>query len=306
MIVPDFTPTPAERLWKYGVGQSGSASTSGLQQPKIPAIILAPRYAHLQEEVSLRQVEAGVGDKGKGKARDVFADDDAQEESEVEGDEEGGQEIEDGEEFDRRDEYNYEGQEGMEPPSPAQSTTSAVGRSIGYISSWFKPTSSRATTPQPAKRQKPRGPQCPALPVPPASVLSKPRPPVNTPAKKAVPRSKHPKELVSLNPAPKRDLASRFLSRIARPKRLVELQHLPTPAGNDKEKKVELPEPLMAVRRRSSATSVRDMVKGFEELDKRSAEDARRRSAGDLKRVRSLEGMKAGSGAQKVKPAWKP
>jgi hypothetical protein len=306
MVVPDFTPTPVERLWKPGFGPSGT----GLDQQKIPALTFGPGYAHLRDEVS-----ADRANKGKGKVREVFADD-QQDETELEGDdEEESQGLDNAaEDFGDLTGY-YEGDEEerafFDPPSPAQSTSSTVGRSLNYISSWFKPVTSRASTPQQQSRiPQRRQPQAPALPAPPASVLSKPRGPVNTPTKKSLPRSKHPKELVTLNPAPKQNLASRFLSKIARanPKRLAELQHVPTPAPKEKKPEEDLPEPLKVVRRRSSATSVKDMVKGFEELEKRKAEEARRRSAGDLKTVKSLERVRAGSssGSQLAKPTWKP
>ena len=308
MIVPDFTPTPAERVRKFGVG------TSDQRQPKIPAVLFGPRYAHLQQEVPVRSVLGSADEKGKGKEKeemadtsgDVFTDngvdqdDEEEEESELEDDEDGTGEWEEDEEHNGEGSYE-EGheQEFIPPPSPA---TSTVGRSLSYISSWFRPASSRASTPQPPKNNlKSRGPQLPALPIPPPSLLRKPRAPINTPAKAPLPKSKHPKELVSLNPAPRRPRAS-TKGKKRKPKRMVELAHLPEEVvekGKAKEEKV--PESLMAVRRRSSATSVRDMVKGFEELERRQSGEGVTGNGRDTK-GKGVEGKKMEGGA---KPRWR-
>ena len=97
----------------------------------------------------------------------------------------------------------------------------------------------------------------PSLPIPPIEILSKSRVPVITPARAPLLKPKHPKELVVLHPIPQQPTVS-HIPRLKKPQRLVEL-HSPAP--------LPMIEPIPIVRpRRSSGSSVKDLVRGFEEI----------------------------------------
>ena len=126
-----------------------------------------------------------------------------------------------------------------------------IGKCVkGFIFSYLPtlPKSSSAAKKTPIPVQ-------PSLPIPPDDILSKPRGPVTTPARIPLSKPKHPKELVVLNPAPQPSTIS-YIPRAVKPQRLVELHPPPPPI-----EPTPIPRP-----RRSSGSSVKDLVRGFEEI----------------------------------------
>ena len=97
----------------------------------------------------------------------------------------------------------------------------------------------------------------PSLPIPPIEILSKERGPVVTPARAPLLKPKHPKELVVLHPAPQPPTVS-YIPRLKKPQRLVELRPPAPPLITEP---TPIPRP-----RRSSGSSVKDLVRGFEEI----------------------------------------
>ena len=125
----------------------------------------------------------------------------------------------------------------------------------------------------------------PSLPLPPIEILSKPRGPIKTPARAPILKPKHPKELVVLHPTPQPQTTS-HIPRLKKPQRLVELRPpAPLPVA------IEQPIPRPTTARRSSGSSVKDLVRGFEEVHAVSRDKLRYsgRKTGDRKR-----------------PQWKP
>ena len=127
-------------------------------------------------------------------------------------------------------------------------------------------------------------PTQPSLPLPPIEILSKPRGPITTPAPAPIMKPKHPKELVVLHPAPQPPTVS-HIPRLKKPQRLVEL-HPPAPLPV-----VEQPIPRP---RRSSGSSVKDLVRGFEEIQAVSRD-----------KLRYNVGWRTYTGDKK-RPQWKP
>jgi hypothetical protein len=127
----------------------------------------------------------------------------------------------------------------------------------------------------------------PGLPLPPQAVLEKARGPVITPTRMPPPKSIPPKDLVHLQPPPPPPPQAQKLSNIPRPKpqRMVELHPVPPPLSVQ-----PLPRP-----RRSSGSSVKDLVRCFEELDNRHLPERIVSGRGVDVRKKSRE-----------KPIWKP
>ncbi|KAI0764832.1 hypothetical protein C8Q74DRAFT_1284238 [Fomes fomentarius] len=131
-----------------------------------------------------------------------------------------------------------------------------------------------------------------------------PRATKTTPSSKPVP----PKELVQLNhaPPPKPSMIPRLAQQ--KPKRLVDLHPAPRPPSPAR------PRSSLSVvsngDRRSSSGSVKDLVKGFESLEKQQARE-RAEEMARLRRVRSIGEWAANTGGtlrqgQSNLPAWKP
>jgi hypothetical protein len=134
------------------------------------------------------------------------------------------------------------------------------------------------------------------LPLPPPDVLSKQRGPVTTPARPPIPKPKAPKELVELHHAPA-PVPKSGIPRPAPPKRLVELKGVGMPV----EKPVVQREVRDVRPRRSSGSSVKDLVKGFENMSRKGDDDAivkRTKSVNDLRKA-----WKAGQ--PDTRPKWR-
>ena len=215
-----------------------------LKLPKVHGLLLAPRYSHLLEESIA--ASKGVHDPETQPEADTsvssveFADmpinsavidDDDREES-----------------FDSSPTFDPEIPEPAEQPSPGISK-----RVKGFLSSYL-PTLSKSTQPQKAEKlQWSR----PGLPLPPPEVLGKARGPISTPVRPPLPKPVHPKEQVHLQHAPTPQKP--MFHRPVKPQRLVALHPTSAPAPT---------EPMLIQRnRRSSGSSVKDLVRSFEDLD---------------------------------------
>ena len=169
--------------------------------------------------------------------------------------------------------------------SDVPSTTignSVKGLLFSYLPTLPKTSSSSTTVSKASLPVQPR------LPLPPIEILSKPRGPIATPARAPILKPKHPKELVVLQPAPQ-PLTISHIPRLKKPQRLVELHPPPPPPV------IEQPNPIPRPRR-SSGSSVKDLVRGFEEIQAISR---------DKSRYNVNLGWKTYSGDKK-RPQWKP
>lgn len=167
------------------------------------------------------------------------------------------------------------------PEAPAQRPT-GLGRLFSYIPGLSKSSARSIRKPAPDAR--------PGLPLPPAGILEKPRGPISTPARPPVPKLKAPKELVNLNHQPIPEPKAPSMIPRPKPQRLVELNPVGLP-----EEHQPVAEPVRA--RRSSGSSVKDLVKGFEER-RESLEVGHQ-----LTKAKSIGNLKkSGDG----RPAWKP
>lgn len=281
MIVPEFTPTPAERIrrFKYPGLDSGTATSTPNFSDRLFKAPLPPsmtgmttsslneafaRIANSSQDVDDSSV-AGFSTPSRAGTPESNASNDG---------------------LSELPEMNNI----LSTPTTSrvqrqeQTPMSAVKRSLNYISSWLRPGMFKS-------KEQQRASSLPGLPVPPADVLGKARGPVATPSKKPAQRPTHPKEQVTLQPAPAPQPPSK-IPRVA--KRLVDLQHVPTPP----------PKPLVAktMSRRSSGSSVKDLVKEFEDMEQSKVKPLPPRVA-ELRRMGSLDTLK---GKQGHKPAWKP
>ena len=169
--------------------------------------------------------------------------------------------------------------------SESDVTSTTIGKRVkgllfSYLPKLSKLSSSSTTV------SKASLPVQPSLPLPPIEILSKPRGPITTPARAPILKPKHPKELVVLNPAPQPPAIS-HIPRMKKPQRLVELHPPPPPPV------IEQPNPIPRPRR-SSGSSVKDLVRGFEEIQAVSRD-----------KLKYNVGWKSYTGDQK-KPRWKP
>ena len=179
-----------------------------------------------------------------------------------------------------------------EPFLKTKSASNLSDRVRGFFSSYL-PVLSQRQRPQTTTRKN----VAPGLPLPPPAVLQKQRGPVSTPLRPLLPRAPHPKELVHLNPAPP---PSHIPRPKAVPKRLVELVPIPLPVSKDK---TALKTGLVPRPRRSSGSSVKDLVKGFEQMEdmgKGNTVGPGFVEVGNLNIMRKEQGQ-----AQSLKPKWK-
>lgn len=300
MEVPDFTPLgrrakpprksrpSTENLRSKAETSFGSSisTTNGRKSP--PTTLLAPRYSHLLDEA--RAISADVSDLSMG--QDSSMEDhahptttDAHSESAPA---QAPNLIMETPKIPQADRSSFK--------TPA---TSLRKRLSGIFFSYM-PTLTAKTAPPP--RRIPQDAQ-PGLPLPPPEVLQKSRT-VKTPAKAPLPKPVPLKQLVELNPAPqpKPSMIPRW-NRNQEPKRLVSLQRIPPPPtlGSGTSNGPSRP-------RRSSGASVKDLVKGFEELGARLEAEGRKSRPNSALSMRSDRGMIAAPGTLMglSRPGWKP
>lgn len=294
--VPDFTPLPSRQSsMQPGLERNGSASF--FSKPPVPASLLAPRYSHLLDEaVAISRNESGWTSTSTPVAY-RSASVPVAEQREIS--------------LPPQSPATAQRAESEVPTAstaadtssadipPSQSITSRMkGFFFSYLPRASKARAQPKTAPKPAH---------PGLPIPPPEVFQKPRGPIATPVSKPPNKPTHPKDLVQLQHAPPPKP-----SRIPRPaqqppRRLVELHHVPPPEPSEGRPRSA----LSMLDRRSSSGSVKDLVKGFESLEKQQAKE-KVDEATRLKRARSVgewaktAGVQGGARAQQnARPVWK-
>lgn len=292
--VPDFTPirqreVPPRRQWASVVPQDSSTPLPRQDVKPVPATLLAPRYSHLLEEAV----------KVSKSLPEIVQTEDDGHESDPEPE---GPESDDSPTTLVEESDPIATPDSLEPPPEPQTISKRVK---GLIFSYL-PTLKKSTAT--ATRNDLKRPRHPGLPLPPMDVLSKHRGPVVTPAREPLPKPIHPKELVQLHQAPPIEPPASKIPKLIPPKELVELHHVtPKPTVEEKSK-------MKDVRpRRSSGASVKDLIKGFEDMQTQQVEAdvlPKKREVRKMKSVgewrKGLNGpgtTKAGGGG---KTAWKP
>jgi hypothetical protein len=185
--------------------------------------------------------------------------------------------------------------EELEPePEPGQQAT--IGNRVKGIIFSYLPTLKKSERP---KKLRSRPSHRPGLPIPPKEILAKPRGPVVTPAREPLPKTVPPKDLVQLQQAPPIQTVASKIPRVVHPKQLVELNHV-TPKVADEKKRKEK-------QRRSSGSSVKDLVKGFEQMEKeqeKKREVRKVKSVGEWRKdVGSANVVKGGG--EPGRPVWR-
>ncbi|TBU24311.1 hypothetical protein BD311DRAFT_766713 [Dichomitus squalens] len=296
--VPDFTPLPSRQSSvQPGLQRWASTSSTGSSKPAVPASLLAPRYSHLLDEAiaiwknefrtptasTAQPVEYRSASVPVAETREISLPPQSpatamRSESEAP--------------------MNIEDVSMSMPPPPLPTPRSITSRMKGFLFSYL-PKATKSN-----RFKKPAAPAHPGLPIPPPEVFQKPRS-VATPVSKPAPKPVPPKDLVNLHHAP---LPPSKIPRPTKqqPKRLVELHPAPPPEPRpaSSTSKISLSD------RRSSSGSVKDLVKGFEDLQKMQARE-KQEEAARLRRVRSVGEWAAatgsrGRGQQDGKPGWKP
>ncbi|KAF8817055.1 hypothetical protein BYT27DRAFT_6941902 [Phlegmacium glaucopus] len=256
MQVPDFTPlgrrAAPPRKSRPTLQQpithdvAPEDLTPEQEGPIIPPTLLAPRYSHLLEEAINISQQGSILSPGQ--------------ETQV----------------------SFPQPEVEDTPHSCDVPSTTIGKRVKGLLFSYLPTLSKSSS----TTKKALNPLQPSLPLPPIDILSKPRGPVVTPARAPLPKPKHPKELVVLNPAPQATRIS-HIPRVIKPRRLVELH---PPAPSPMIEPTPIPRP-----RRSSGNSVKDLVRDFEEL--------RTLAHDKLKRTKSNE---CGKRYADRRPQWKP
>ncbi|KAK1215472.1 hypothetical protein PQX77_021906 [Marasmius sp. AFHP31] len=263
---PGLTPLPKRYTLPPAIGSE--APFSSIKMPRTKAL-MAPRYGYLLEEAE----KVSRGDASStplGHSADEVSDE------EIEQDE-----VENSLEISRDSDDSLEDEDEDESSASTQQPQGLGGRMKGIIFSYLPALSK---TSQPSSR-KPARPRQAGLPLPPPDVLSKQRGPIATPARPAVPRGPAPKDLVTLN---HQDLPpeTKIPRRKEKPKRLVELKNVLPPVEPEIRRNTT---GAGGLRRKGS---VKDLVKGFEELERSSSSMSMRN-----------EKVKA---KEPARPAWRP
>ncbi|TFK18687.1 hypothetical protein FA15DRAFT_760509 [Coprinopsis marcescibilis] len=277
MEVPDFTPLGRRAMpprkprasLPEPVSDKSPFSNLPSSKPRLPATLLAPRYSHLLDEaISVNSEVSHLAEK-----LDSSPDNSMTDEGTSMTNEEPSMTIE--EPSMTVEELSIT----IDSPVrlPVAPKTPSFGKRLKGALFSYLPTLSRTA---PAGSKSRRVAQ-PGLPLPPLEILEKPRGPIETPVRQAIPKAPHPKELVELHPAPQKPSMLRRPKQL--PQRLVDLQHVSPP-----------PEPAPVHRpRRSSSGSVKDLIKNFEEL-KEQPNSRPQSSLGHPKKLAAS------------RPAWKP
>lgn len=278
-VVPDFTPIASRRSFFASESRPPlpSAFVFGQTDPdrgKLPATLHAPRYSHLMEEAlsianasSANAFTSGASSGSASTSTDEGTSSDS-----------------------------------ISPPTslvseaPSTSVTAPQpspglrDRMKTYLISYL-PILSKSKPG--ATVSKPQEERRPGLPLPPPEILEKQRGPVHTPISKPIPKLTHPKSLVNLQPSRIPRLQVRHKQM---PKRLVELRPVSPP--------IEHTQPVFRASqaRRSSGSSVKDLVRSFEEMEsEKSMEMERPRSQTSLR-----GSYRASDNVGIVLPTWRP
>ncbi|KAF8508245.1 hypothetical protein BU17DRAFT_70877 [Hysterangium stoloniferum] len=139
-----------------------------------------------------------------------------------------------------------------------------------------------------------------ALPLPPPEMRQIPRGPINTPAKKPLPKSQAPRELVHLTevqPLPKQMEFPKTKSV----REMVALNHIDPPRSVRRPRTISGPIVIPGRERRDSGSSVKDLVKSFEEVRKKTEEENNQTKSRPM--IRKLASVNNLAGDR---PIWKP
>jgi hypothetical protein len=298
MEVPEFTPIRLKPVQKKEWALHALTETETplrsrqeeeTQAKPVPPTLLAPRYSHLLEEaisISRELPQISLTDAGT----------DSQESDTVLGDQ--GCEHE----SDGSPSTLVEDSELVRELSPTleEVQPDTIGKRVKGILFSYLPTLKKPTT------KIPKRPGQPGLPLPPQDVLTKPRGPVITPAREPVPKAIPPKDLVHLQQAPPMQTPTSKISKVVHPRELVDLNHVTPKVADEHERNRRGRE-----RRRSSgAGSVKDLVKGFENMENHNRVD-KVEGRGEVRRMKSIGEWRrglggVGNGSDVKRPAWKP
>ncbi|KAF5349204.1 hypothetical protein D9756_009318 [Leucocoprinus leucothites] len=313
-----------------------------LNAKPVPGSLLAPRYSHLWEEAV--KVSKDLPDVTKA-LQDVRADskghdhgmeqenDTALEEPEMEQDSEDSRTtptlVEDegnslgsepsGEMLEEEDEEEVEDELEWELEPEPESEPATIGKRVkGIIFSYLPtlrktPSTSNATsthdTNSKPRKLRSRPSTRPGLPLPPQEVLSKPRGPVVTPARAPLPKPVHPKELVNLQQAPPIQPPASKIPRVVHPRQLVELHHVTPKVMKGEEGRLE----KQRRQRRSSGASVKDLIKGFEQMKEMEGKESNDEKRKEVRRMKSVGEWRKDVGdatnknsGEAGRPVWKP
>ncbi|KAK0188224.1 hypothetical protein F5146DRAFT_747495 [Armillaria mellea] len=291
------TPTPSFRLPEpISTGapfQTLDHRAVGKSPRKVPPLLFAPRYSHLLEEAQAvsRDVASRAMTEQEQEQDKLVTEEPVDASVDESLDESMDQSVTDAS-IDRSADDSREEAFPQTPafkqsdaPIPAP-RTSVGGRVKGFLFSYLPTMNKTAPVPKRsipflAKNQ---------LPLPPLELLEKTRGPITTPVREPAPKQKHPKELVDLNHI--RIKPKSMIPKRIPPKRLVELNHV------SPEKPVE---PVRVRPRTSSGGSVKDLVKGFEAMEKvKKVIDG-----GELRRVKSFNDTWSRVQTE-TRPKWRP
>lgn len=287
-MVPEFTPIrrtvgpgvlKKRREWASIVGTD---TDKGEPSQPMPRSLLAPRYSHLWDAASKNLPQATKGSEST-----------SQEEADAQDSDATPTLVE--------EERERELASAFEPSELDHDEPTTIGKRVKGILFSYLPTLGK-TPKSKSKNEKWTG-----LPLPPEEVSSKLRGPVAIPAKTPIPKTIHPKELVHLQQTPPIPPVASKIPRIVHPKQLVELHHVEPKAEGEEEWQIR----ESGSRRSSSATSVRDLIMEFEQMEKEVEVERGR----ELRRVKSVvvgnwkkEGVRgrvSGEG-EDGRPAWRP
>jgi hypothetical protein len=283
--VPDYTPITRGRLItetpysRFPAKIPAPAFAFSTPKLPLPPSLMAPRYSHLMEEaqtIANTDKPLSLMDSGSSLPLDSETVDDGEPLSE------------DLSPLDKAEQESEEIQ--MHDASPSIGT-----RFKGFLFSYL-PGSSKSQSLTTAKSSNKSG-----LPLPPSDILDKARGPITTPAREPMPKPPPHKDLVSLHhTTPKPTL----IPRVARhpPRRLVDLRPVSPPPDTEPRRPAARP-------RRSSGSSVKDLVQTFEHMEQQLAQKESThasRSADDLRRIRSIDDVKRAFEQPQERPTWRP
>jgi hypothetical protein len=278
MEVPEFTPIrlkPVQRREWVAETPLRSRQEEETRTKAVPLTLLAPRYSHLLEEaISISKELPQITLTDASQESDIMLGE---------------------HESDSSKSTLVEDSELVREPSPtlAEIQPDTIGKRVKGILFSYLPTLKKSATKTPKRHGHP------GLPLPPQDVLTKPRGPVNTPAREPVPKVIPPKDLVHLQQAPPMQTPTSKIPKVVHPKELVELNHV-TPKVADEHKTRER-------RRSSGAGSVKDLIKGFEDMESQDSVD-KVEGRGEIRRMKSIGEWRKGlnGGGDVERPAWKP
>jgi hypothetical protein len=168
---------------------------------------------------------------------------------------------------------------------------SATKRVLSYLGSFV----SRSTpTPHPSLK-----PRFNALPLVPPKMQQVARGPVNTPAKKPIPKTQAPRDLVQLTGTQVPVRRTHF-PKLKSAKEMVSLNHVEPPRSVQRTRTVSGPMIIPGRPRNDSGGSVKDLIKTFETIQKDTEEGIKRSNSRlAVRKVASVDNLN-------TRPIWKP